>query len=58
MSGSSTCDETLADDIFPEVTATNVVKLRRVVEMYQWVETEEEEDDHKKYKHSKEQGPT
>eukprot|EP00747_Dinoflagellata_sp_TGD_P169897 gnl/TRDRNA2_/TRDRNA2_200049_c0_seq1.p1 gnl/TRDRNA2_/TRDRNA2_200049_c0~~gnl/TRDRNA2_/TRDRNA2_200049_c0_seq1.p1 ORF type:complete len:646 (+),score=94.26 gnl/TRDRNA2_/TRDRNA2_200049_c0_seq1:67-2004(+) len=55
LSGASTCDETLADEMFLEVTATNSVKLRRIVEMYQWVEEEEENDDKVKYyKHTKE----
>jgi len=44
-SGTSTVSEGLADDKFPKVTSTDKIKLRRVVEMYQWVETEHTEED-------------
>ena len=40
----------MKDTYYPSVTAKNCVKLRRVVEMYQWVEHEheKEKDGHKK----------
>jgi len=45
MSGKSSVDETIADEAFPQVTRTNVIKLRREVEMFQWVEEKHEDTD-------------
>ena len=42
LSGKATTDETLIDDMFG-VTVSNVIKLRRVVEMYQWQERQQSE---------------
>jgi len=44
-SGATVVDETLKDKYYPSVVAKNCVKLRRVVEMYQWVETEHEKEE-------------
>merc|ERR1719387_143590 len=44
LSGESHCEETLRDKFFSAVETTNCVKLRRVVEMMQWVETEHTDD--------------
>eukprot|EP00928_Gymnodinium_smaydae_P069926 TRINITY_DN5379_c0_g1_i2.p1 TRINITY_DN5379_c0_g1~~TRINITY_DN5379_c0_g1_i2.p1 ORF type:complete len:554 (-),score=130.93 TRINITY_DN5379_c0_g1_i2:459-1901(-) len=43
MSGTSQCDETLVDAYFPSIKSQNCVKLRRIVQMYQWEEEEHEE---------------
>lgn len=48
MQGKSTCDETLADEKFPAVKGDQIIKLRREVQMYQWVEVEHEDDNGKK----------
>lgn len=42
MTGQATTDETLTDPIF-DVSADNVIKLRREVQMYQWVENQDTE---------------
>ncbi len=41
MQGEATSSETLTDDLFTSVSADNVIKLERVVEMYQWQERQE-----------------
>jgi hypothetical protein len=43
VSGETSVDETLKDKYFPSVTAKGCIKLRRVVQMYQWVEEEKKE---------------
>lgn len=43
MTGDSSCSQELEDDKFPKVKAKNTIKLRRVVQMYQYVETSSEE---------------
>ena len=52
VSGDSTCSEQLQDVYFPAVATTNCVKLRRIVEMYQWVETEHKDDNYTEYRHN------
>jgi len=44
LSGTSTVSQDLTDDKFPNTKSEGKIKLRRVVEMYQWVETEHTED--------------
>lgn len=45
MSGTSTCSEKLTDKIFSKVTSEGKIKLRRVIEMKQWRETEQTDKD-------------
>lgn len=49
VSGVSTCGERLQDNLFSAVASTDCVKLRRIVEMYQWVEHEDDNDGNKTY---------
>lgn len=42
MTGQATTDETLTDPLF-DVSADNAIKLRREVQMYQWVEDQDTE---------------
>eukprot|EP00929_Paragymnodinium_shiwhaense_P102291 TRINITY_DN65494_c0_g1_i1.p1 TRINITY_DN65494_c0_g1~~TRINITY_DN65494_c0_g1_i1.p1 ORF type:complete len:581 (+),score=77.99 TRINITY_DN65494_c0_g1_i1:82-1824(+) len=51
MSGTSSCKVSLRDQFFPRVTTSNAVKLRRIVEMYQTVETEYVKDGRKHYRY-------
>jgi hypothetical protein len=45
ITGTSTVKEILKDDKFPNVESQGAIKLRRIVEMLQWVETEHKDDD-------------
>lgn len=48
LCGESTCSEQLKDEHFKSVTSENAIKLRRIVQMYQWVEHEHEDDEGRK----------
>lgn len=45
LNGNCTCSEKISDAAFPQVTRDGVIKLRRCVEMFQWVETKHENTD-------------
>lgn len=52
VEGSTSCDEILYDKDFPSITAANVVKMVKMVEMYQWKENHHRENNHDHYDYS------
>jgi len=53
LTGTSTVSEDLADDKFKSVKCNDKIKLRRVVEMYQWIEKEHSDDNNTWYTYDK-----
>jgi len=53
LTGTSAVSESLADDKFTNTKADGKIKLRRTVEMYQWVEEKHTEDEKTWYTYSK-----